>query len=80
MPSMDELERTTPARLAALCQRVADNPGAYLPEAAAAASKLTLEWNALQTFPNPNYALQKRIEQQKDRVGRRMIEFLSNVL
>jgi hypothetical protein len=80
MPSMQELERTSPAQLAAMCQRVADNPGAYLPEAAAQASKLKLEWNALQTFPNPNYAVQKRIEQQKDRVARRMVEFLTGIL
>jgi hypothetical protein len=80
MPSMQELERTSPAQLAAMCQRVADNPGAYLPEAAAEASKLKLEWNALQTFPNPNYAVQKRIEQQKDRVARRMVEFLTGIL
>jgi hypothetical protein len=80
MPSMQELERTSPAQLAAMCQRVADNPGAYLPEAAAQASKLKLEWNALQTFPNPNYAVQKRIEQQKDRVARRMVDFLAGIL
>ncbi|MGD0426260.1 MAG: hypothetical protein ABSC10_06035 [Candidatus Acidiferrales bacterium] len=77
---MQELERTSPAQLAAMCQRVADNPGAYLPEAAAQASKLKLEWNALQTFPNPNYAVQKRIEQQKDRVARRMVDFLAGIL
>jgi hypothetical protein len=80
MPSMLELERTSPAQLAAMCQRVADNPGAYLPEAAAEASKLKLEWNTLQSFPNPNYAVQKRIEQQKDRVARRMVEFLGGIL
>src|ERR1700723_3767500 len=57
MPSMQELERTSPAQLAALCQRVAGNPGAYLPEAGAEASKLKLEWNSLQSFPNPNYAV-----------------------
>jgi hypothetical protein len=34
----------------------------------------------LQSFPNPNYAVQKKIEQQKDRLGRRMIEFLTNIL
>jgi hypothetical protein len=71
MPSMQELERTSPAQLAAMCQRVADNPGAYLPEAAAQASKLKLEWN---------YAVQKRIEQQKDRVARRMVDFLAGIL
>jgi hypothetical protein len=80
MTSMQELERTSPAELAAMCQRVADNPGAYLQPAAAEASKLKLEWNTLQTFPNPNYAVQKKIEQQKDRVGRRMIEFLAGIL
>ncbi len=80
MISLHELERTSPAELAAMCQRVADNPGAYLQAAAAEASKLKLEWNTLQTFPNPNYAVQKKIEQQKDRVGRRMIEFLAGIL
>jgi hypothetical protein len=80
MISVHELERTSPAELAAMCQRVADNPGAYLQEAAAEAAKLKLEWNSLQTFPNPNYAVQKKIEQQKDRVGRRMIEFLAGIL
>jgi len=63
-----------------MCRRVADNPGAYLHDAAAEASKLKLQWDALQTFPNPNYAVQKKIEQQKDRLGRRMIEFLTNIL
>jgi len=80
MPSVHELERTTPAELAAMCRRVADNPGAYLQDAADEASKLKLEWDALQTVPNPNYAVQKKIEQQKDRVGRRMIEFLAGIL
>jgi hypothetical protein len=77
---MQELERTTPDELAAMCQRVADNPGAYLQDAAAEASKLKLEWDTLQTFPNPNYAVQKKIEQHKDRVGKRMIEFLTRIL
>jgi hypothetical protein len=80
MPSVHELERTSPAQLAAMCQRVADNPGAYLPAASAEASKLKLEWNTLQTFPNPHYAVQKKIEQQKDRLERRMIEFLAGIL
>jgi hypothetical protein len=80
MPSLQELERTSPAQLAVMCQRVADNPGAYLPAASAEAAKLKLEWNTLQSFPNPNCAAQKKIEQQKDRVGRRMIEFLARIL
>ena len=80
MPSMQELERTPPAQLAAMCQRVADNPGAYLQDASDAAFKLKTEWDTLQSFPNPNYAVQKKIEQQKDRLGRRMIEFLTNIL
>jgi len=63
-----------------MCQRVADNPGAYLHDAAAEASKLKLQWDALQTFPNPNYAVQKKIEQQKDHVAKRMIEFLTRIL
>jgi hypothetical protein len=80
MPSMQQLERTTPGELAAMCQRVADNPGAYLQDAADEASKLKLEWDSLQTFPNPNYAVQRKIEQHKDRVGKRMIEFLTRIL
>jgi hypothetical protein len=80
MPSTHQLERTSPAELAAMCQRVADNPGAYLQDAAAEASKLKLEWDALQTFPNPNYAVQKKIEQQKDHLAKRMIEFLDRIL
>jgi len=63
-----------------MCQRVADNPGAYLQDAADEASKLKSEWDALQTVPNPNYAVQKKIEQQKDRVAKRMIEFLTRIL
>jgi hypothetical protein len=80
MTSMQELERTSPAELATMCQRVADNPGAYLQAASAEASKLKSEWDTLQTFPNPHYAVQKKIEQQKDRLERRMIEFLAGTL
>lgn len=80
MPSVHELERTRPAQLATMCQRVADNPGAYLQDAAAEASKLKAEWDALQTVPNPNYAVQKKIEQQKDHLAKRMIEFLARIL
>jgi hypothetical protein len=80
MPSVHELERTSSAELAAMCQRVADNPGAYLQEAADEASKLKLEWDTLQTYPNPNYAVQKKIEQQKDHLGKRMVEFLTRIL
>ncbi len=63
-----------------MCQRVADNPGAYLQDASDEASKLKLEWDTLQTFPNPNYAVQKKIELQKDHLGRRMVEFLTRIL
>ena len=63
-----------------MCRRVADNPGAYLQDAATEASKLKSQWDALQTFPNPNYAVQKKIEQQKDHVAKRMIEFLTRIL
>jgi primase-polymerase (primpol)-like protein len=80
MPSVHELERTSSTELAAKCQRVADNPGAYLQEAADEASKLKLEWDTLQTYPNPNYAVQKKIEQQKDHLAKRMIEFLTRIL
>ena len=80
MPSLQELERTSPAELAAMCRRVADNSGAYLRDAAAEASKLKLEWDKLQTFPNQNYAVQKKIEQQKDHVAKRMLEFLVRIL
>jgi hypothetical protein len=80
VPSLQELERTSSAELAAMCRRVADNPGAYLQAAAAEASKLKLEWESLQSFPNPNYAVQKKIEQQKDHLAKRMIEFLTRIL
>jgi hypothetical protein len=80
MPSKQELERMYPNELAALCQRVADNPGAYLAEASEEASKLKLEWAKLQSQPNPIYAIQRKIEQQKDHLGRRMIEFLTRTL
>ncbi|MGB7753835.1 MAG: hypothetical protein WCF88_19940 [Candidatus Acidiferrales bacterium] len=80
MPSTQQLERTNPAELATMCQRVADNPGAYLQDASDEASKLKLEWDTLQTFPNPNYAVQKKIELQKDHLGRRMVEFLTRIL
>jgi hypothetical protein len=80
MPSTQQLERTNPAELATMCQRVADNPGAYLQDTSDEASKLKLEWDTLQTFPNPNYAVQKKIELQKDHLGRRMVEFLTRIL
>jgi hypothetical protein len=80
MASLHELERTRPSELAAMCQRVADNPGAYLQDAAAEASRLKLEWDTLQTFPNPNYSVQKKIELQKDHLAKRMIEFLTRIL
>jgi len=63
-----------------MCQRVADNPGAYLQDAAAEACKLKLEWDALQAYPNPNYAVQRKIELQKDHLGKRMVEFLNRIL
>jgi hypothetical protein len=80
MPSMQELERTGPTELATMCQRVADNPGAYLAVAAEQASKLKLEWDKLQSFPNPNCAVQRRIEEQKDHLRRRMVGFLVGIL
>jgi hypothetical protein len=80
MASKQELERKLPTELAVLCQRVADNPGAYLAAAAEEASKLRLEWAELQSQPNPNYAVQRKIEQQKDHLRRRMIEFLADNL
>jgi len=69
-----------PTKLAVLCQQVADNRAAYLAEAAEEASKLKLEWAELQSQPNPNYAVQRKIEQQKDHLRRRMIEFLTSTL
>jgi hypothetical protein len=80
MASKQELERKLPTELAVLCQTVADNPGAYLAAAAEEASKLRLEWAKLQSQPNPNYAVQRKIEQQKDHLRRRMIEFLADNL
>jgi len=69
-----------PTKLAVLCQQVADNRAAYLAEASEEASKLKLEWAELQSQPNPNYAVQRKIEQQKDHLRRRMIEFLTSTL
>jgi hypothetical protein len=80
MTSILELNRTDPAELAALCQRVADNPGAYLADAADEASKLKLEWEKLQSPPSLNGTIQRRIELQKDHLGRRMVKFLAEVL
>jgi hypothetical protein len=80
MPTVEELVRTNPNELAVLCQRVADNRAAYLPAAAEEAAKLKLEWENLRMPPSLNYALQTRIEQQKDRLRRRMIGFLAAVL
>jgi hypothetical protein len=80
MTSILELKRTGPRELAVLCQRVADNPGAYLADASEEASKLKLEWEKLQSPPSLNLAVQRKIEQQKDHLGRRMVEFLAGVL
>ncbi|MGA8678131.1 MAG: hypothetical protein WB621_23185 [Candidatus Acidiferrales bacterium] len=80
MTSILELDRTDPAELAVLCQRVDDNPGAYLADAAGEASKLKLEWEKLQSPPSLNVIIQRRIELQKDRLGRRMVKFLAGVL
>jgi hypothetical protein len=80
MTSILELKRTGPSELAVLCQRVADNPGAYLAEAAEEASKLKLEWEKLQSPPSLNFGIQRKIELQKDHLGRRMVEFLAGVL
>ena len=80
MPTLDELLRISPNELVALCQRVADNPGAYLMAEAEEAAKLKWEWENLQTPPNFSHALQTRIEAQKDRLRRRMIGFLAGVL
>lgn len=80
LPTLEELGRTSQNELAALCQRVADNRAAYLLAAAEEAAKLKLEWENLQTPPNLNYALQRKIEEQKDRLRRRMIGFLAAVL
>ena len=80
MLTLEELAGTSQNELAALCQRVVDNRAAYLPAAAEEAAKLKLEWQNLQMPPNLNYALQTRIEQQKDRLRRRMIGFLAAVL
>ena len=80
MTSILELERAAPAELAVLCQRVADNPGAYLADAADEASNLKLEWEKLQSPPSLNVTIQRKIELQKDHLGRRMVKFLAGVL
>ena len=80
MHTLAELERTSPNELACLCQRVADNRAAYLPDAAEEAAKLKLEWENLQVPPNVGYILQRRIEAQTDDLRKRMIGFLTAVL
>ena len=80
MPTLEELGRTSPNELAALCQQVADNRAAYLRAAAEEAAKMKLQWDNLQTPPNLNNALQTRIEEQKDHLRRRVIGFLAGVL
>jgi hypothetical protein len=80
MPTLAELERTSPSELVYLCQRVADNRATYLLAAAEEAAKLKLEWENLQTPPNLGYILLRRIEAQKDDLRRRMIGFLAEVL
>jgi hypothetical protein len=80
MPTLEELERTSPNELVHLCQRVTDNRAAYLLAAAEEAAKLKLEWENLQTPPDSGYILQRRIEAQKDDLRRRMIGFLSGIL
>jgi hypothetical protein len=80
MPTLEELERTSPNELVHLCQRVADNRAAYLLAAAEEAAKLKLEWENLHTPPNLSYVLQRRIEAQKDDLRRRMIGFLAGIL
>lgn len=69
-----------PAEIAALCQRVADNPAAYLADAAQEAGKLKLEWDKLDSQRNPNYALQTKVEEQKFQMQQRMIAFLTEHL
>jgi hypothetical protein len=80
MPTLDELLRISPNELVALCQRVADDPAAYLLAEAEEAAKLKLEWENLQTAPSFSHALQTRIEAQKDDVRKRIIGFLAAVL
>jgi hypothetical protein len=80
MPTLDELLRISPNELVALCQRVADNPAAYLLAEAEEAARLKLEWENLQTPPKFSHALQTRIEARKDSLRRRMIGFLAAVL
>ena len=80
MISLEELGRAGPNKLAALCQRVADNRAVYFSAAAEEAAKLKLEWGNLQTPLNLSYAIQTRIEEQKGRLRRRMIGFLAEVL
>jgi hypothetical protein len=77
---MQELERTAPTELAIMRQRVEDNPGAHLVAAAEQASRLKWEWEKLQSFPNPNYAVQRKIKEQKDHLRRRMVGYLAGIL
>src|SRR5271156_5744186 len=80
MPSRQELERTNPKILAVHCQRVADNPGAYLATGVEEASKLKLEWEQLQAPPNLNLAVERKLEQKKEELRQRMVELLDLIL
>jgi len=80
MPLLQELERAGETELAALCQRVADNRGAYLAAASDEASKLKSEWQELQSPPNLNHAVQTKIEMQKAHLRKRMVGFLAGIL
>jgi hypothetical protein len=80
MALLQELERADEAELAALCQRVADNRGAYMAADSEEAAKLKVEWQELQSPPNLNYSIQSKIEQRKAHLRRRMVGFLAAIL
>jgi hypothetical protein len=75
-----DLELRDDTELAVMCGGVADKPSQYLTSISEKAQKLKHEWVSLQTAPNPDYALQKKIEEQRLDLKNRMIEFLASIL
>ena len=80
MPSKQVLERSYSIALAALCQKVADDPSRYTQAVAEEALKLRTEWAALQLPPRPTLKEERRVESKQVALKTRMAEFLAGVL
>jgi hypothetical protein len=74
VPTKGELESLGPTELAALCQRVADNPPLYSTGAANEAFELKLEWVSLQMPPDSDYMKEKQIEERRTSLKQRMAQ------